>query len=563
MSGGGTPRMLRSLQWALVAVGVLLRLRQYLHARPVWLDEAMLLSNILGRSFGDLLQPLDSDQTAPVPFLWAVRLCAVLGGTDERVLRLVPFLAGVGLLVAVLCVARRLLAPGAATLAVLLVALSPMLIYFANEVKPYGVDACAFALLALLTARLAERPDLRDRWAALLAVGAVVAVSSATAPFMLAGVGAALVLAPEVRRAPAAVAWLAAMALLWGGAFAAEYLLVYRAASGSAYMQRFWTPYFLSPTLPGLAGKAVAAAVEGMESWFLAPGGGWRAVVAGALVLPLGLGAWTLARGRGVWAVALMLVPVFGALAASVVRAYPVAPRLLLFVVPGLAVLLAAGTEAVCAWLTRRWPVAWLAAAGVGLAFLPGLDAARQLAEPYEREATRPLVERFRREHAPGAAIYVFGRGMPAWLFYSTDWRAPDLARVRERIALVSSTGAAFRNAASRGRPVAAEGDTLRFAVGDWRELVGVPTGTGPDSLGIPSPAPDSGWADNEARRLHEAGGPEAWVLLSSFQPMVPDQLDAALTRRGGVRALREERPGAVLMRWTFPAAPEASPAAP
>ena len=113
-------------------------------------------------------------------------------------------------------------------------------------------------------------------------------------------------------------------------------------------------------------------------------------------------------------------------------------------------------------------------------------------------------------------------------------------------------------------RPLAEAGaDALRFAVGDWRELVGVPTGTGPDSLGIPSPAPDSGWADNEARRLHEAGGPEAWVLLSSFQPMVPDQLDAALTRRGGVRALREERPGAVLMRWTFPAAPEASPAAP
>ncbi len=563
MSGGETPRPLRALQWALVAAGVLLRLRQYLHARPVWLDEAMLLSNILGRSFGGLLHPLESDQTAPVPFLWAVRLCAVLGGTDERVLRLVPLLAGLGLLVATVCVARRLLTPGAATLAVLLVSFSPMLIYYANEVKPYGVDACAGAVLALLTVRLVERPGDRGRWAGLLLVGGVVALSSATAPFMLAGVGAALVLAPEVRRAPGAPAWLGGMALLWGGAFAAEYLLVYGAASGSAYMQRYWTPYFLSPALPDLGGKVVTATVEGMESWFLALGGGWRAVVAGALVLPLGLGAWTLARGRGAWAVALLLVPVLGAVAASVIRAYPVAPRLLLFAVPGLALLIAAGAEAVTVWLTRRWPVAWLAAAGVALAFLPGLDAARQIAEPLEREATRPLVERFRREHAPGAAIYVFGRGIPAWLFYTTDWRSPDLARVRGRIALVSSTGPAFRNAPSRGRAVAMEGDSLRYAVGDWTELVGVPTGTGPDSLGIPSPAPDPGWADNEARRLHEAGGPEAWVLLSSFQPMVPAQLDSALTRRGGTRLLREERPGAVLMRWSFAAAAPLSPAAP
>ena len=562
MSDGATPRPLRAIQWVLVALGLLLRLRQYLHARPVWLDEAMLLSNILGRSFGDLLRPLESDQTAPVPFLWAVRLCAVLGGTDERVLRLVPFLAGVGLLFAVLFAARRLLAPGAATVALLLVALSPMLIYFANEVKPYGVDACAFAALALLTARLVEQPGDRGRRAALLAGGGVVALASAPAPFMLAGVGAARVLAPAVRRAPGAPAWLAAMALLWGGAFAAEYVLVYRAASGSAYMQRFWTPYFLSPALPGLGGKVVTATVEGMESWFLALGGGWRAVVAGLLVLPLGLGAWALARRPGPWAVALLLVPVFGAVAASVVRAYPVAPRLLLFAVPGLALLIAAGTEVVTAWLSRHWPVAWLAAAGVALAFLPGLDAARQLVQPYEREATRSLIARFREQHAPGAAIYVFARGIPAWLFYSTDWRTPDLGRVRERIAVVSSTGPAFRNAPSRGRAVVMEGDSLRYAAGDWTELVGVPTGTGPDSLGIPSPAPDSGWADNEARRLQEAGGPEAWVLLSSFQPMVPDQLEAALARRGGTRSLREDRPGAVLMRWTFPA-PAVSPVAP
>ena len=51
-----------ALQWCAVIVGILLRLRQYLHARPLWLDEAMLANNILARPFTSLLQPLGRDR---------------------------------------------------------------------------------------------------------------------------------------------------------------------------------------------------------------------------------------------------------------------------------------------------------------------------------------------------------------------------------------------------------------------------------------------------------------------------------------------------------------------
>lgn len=545
-------RHARTAQWVAAALGVLLRLRQYLHGRPVWLDEAMLLNNILGRSFAELLAPLESDQTAPVPFLWAVKACASLLGTDERALRLAPCLGGIALLIVVVLLARRALPPWPAAVAVLLTALSPMLIYYANEVKPYGLDALWLALVSLLVLRLAERPEDRGRWVALLLTGTWVALASSPAPFVLAAVGLALVLTPGVRRAAGAWGWLAAMGLLWGVAFGAEYLLVYRAASDSAYMQRFWLPFFLSPALPGLLAKADTALTLALQQWLLASGGGWRVLVAYGLLLPMAVGVVWLARHRGAGLVVLLLLPLALALLASTVQAYPAAPRLLLFGLPGLILALAAGAGAIADWLGRRWPVGWLAAGAAALAFLPGLDAARMVLEPYEREALAPLIARARAEHQPGAAIYVFGRSVPAWVFYTTDWHAPDLQRVHGHSGMVSSTGVAFRHAASRGHRVTNEGDDLVFAYRDWRELIGVPTGTGPDSNGVNAAQPDPGWAENEARRLQAAGSAEAWVVMSSFIAGAPDLLDSALTARGGRRVFREDRSGAVLSRWEF-----------
>ena len=41
----------------ILVAGVLLRLRQYLTGRSLWLDEAMLALNIVNRNYGELFQP--------------------------------------------------------------------------------------------------------------------------------------------------------------------------------------------------------------------------------------------------------------------------------------------------------------------------------------------------------------------------------------------------------------------------------------------------------------------------------------------------------------------------
>ena len=79
-----------SLTWERIAIaillvlGVVLRIRQYLAGRSLWVDEAMLALNIVNRGFAGMFMPLDYDQGAPIGFLLVEKIFApdqiVLGG---------------------------------------------------------------------------------------------------------------------------------------------------------------------------------------------------------------------------------------------------------------------------------------------------------------------------------------------------------------------------------------------------------------------------------------------------------------------------------------------------
>ncbi|MCI0553542.1 MAG: hypothetical protein L0287_21560, partial [Anaerolineae bacterium] len=79
----------------ILLAGFLLRLRQYLTGRSLWLDEAMLALNIVNRDFIDLFKPLDYDQGAPIGFLLFEKTFSLILGRNEFSLRLFPFLVGV------------------------------------------------------------------------------------------------------------------------------------------------------------------------------------------------------------------------------------------------------------------------------------------------------------------------------------------------------------------------------------------------------------------------------------------------------------------------------------
>jgi 4-amino-4-deoxy-L-arabinose transferase-like glycosyltransferase len=428
---GGAPTLAVA---ALVLVGVALRLRLFLDARALWLDEAMLALNVAVRSYTELLRPLAWTQSAPPLYLWLERAAVEAFGVGEQPLRVVALVAGVLLLPLLWLVARALLGRAGALVALAVAALSPQLVRYANEVKPYSSDACVTLVLLALALVVLRRPADRWGWVTLVVVGAVTIYLSTTAVFVLAGVGAALVASADVRRSPRAVGWLAGAAAVWGAAFVALYVGVLRAVATHETMRLFFLDAFLDPRSPHFREFATNA----LRGWLPGP------FVNGDVMHPpyttptvallLAVGVVAIARQRGLWAVCLTCVPLLAALVASAVGQYPVVMRTMTFGAPLLIVLATAGLAAIATGLAARLLEPWRrAVAPVAAAAILVPAAAWSVATaraPWRYEDVRPAAARLARPDAAGIPLYIGWGAGPVWAFYTTDWSAPDTARL-------------------------------------------------------------------------------------------------------------------------------------
>lgn len=549
-----TPRLRLTLAGALVA-GAALRIGTYLARPSLFLDEAMLALNLGTRTYGRLIPPLDYDQTAPVPFLWAVKLTTALAGMNELALRLLPLLAGLATLFVAWRVAARVLPPAAAVLAVWTVATAPTLIQYGAMTKPYVIDALvAFLVLAPALAVL-EQPGDGGAWRRLTIWGLVGVLCSFPSVFVLAAVGAGLVASSRVRRERAALLRLGAAAGVWAATFLALYVTVYRPAAVGSYVQRYWEATFLTPRtlVPGGGGWSVLARalLQVLAQRPLPP----LTVLCFALILVAGAVA-VIAR-RGVPLGLMLIGPMATLLAASTARGYPVAARLLLFTTPGVVLLIAWAFAAA----RERWPT------GVGGVAVPGLAVALPLTlltvaitHPFRTQDTRLAVRELERRTARGEPVYVISPAIPNWAYYTTNWSAPDTVYLRWVNALAGVNGTAFSNAPSRGRPVGrAEGAELEFRRDGRLELLGLPPGMRRIQVGGGTRSertrPDSGWAAREAERIRAAARPVAWVFVAGAYGGMDQDLLAAVRAASGVSEIEVVSRGTGIYRFRFPPA--------
>ena len=178
---------------ALMCLGLVLRLTRYLLRFPLWEDEAMLSANFIDRGFAGLLQPLHYCQVAPVLFLWGQLAITRLLGFNEYVLRLIPFLCGLGSLLLFRHVAGRLLQGVSLVLAVGLFAVAYPMTRYAAEAKPYGCDLFIALAFFAMTIEWLRRPD-QTRWLWRLAALVVPAIGYSF-PTIFIGGGVSLVVA--------------------------------------------------------------------------------------------------------------------------------------------------------------------------------------------------------------------------------------------------------------------------------------------------------------------------------------------------------------------------------
>jgi hypothetical protein len=545
------------LAGVLFAFGALARLVGFLQNASLSGDEAMLGLNVGRRTFLRLLQPLDYGQVATVPFLWAERLLVLLGGVSSLSLRVVPLLAGVGLLWALYRLAAEFAGPAEAVVALAVAATAFPLIRYSVEVKPYIVDAFVGTVLVWIGVRLAKNLDNRRDWLGLGLGGATGVLVSTPALLVCCAVAGGLAVTAFRLRKRKALIGLCAILASWMTIFGVTYTTWYAQNARAPYMRDFWgqailrfgTPHLLSRSWLGLEETACTLNC-------------WRGLVdLSPMLLLLALaGVVLIWRRRGLDYAILLAGPLAAAFAASVLGQYPIAARLVLYAAPLLAIMIAIGLVAVAGRIEGAWPrlrARWLVTGFL----LPSLilTAVLTFAPPADwgirGMEVRPLAEDFRLR-SDGEPIYVFARVAPPWVFHTTDWSRPDTTRLAWLARMAGPGGPGFVNGASRGRRAPGDGDSLVYRYGGRVELFGTPSGSqGRMGTGYTPPVPDPGWAETEARRIRGVARPYAWMVMSDFAHPGLDERLALLTavnHAGGEVVYTKETADAVLYRLRF-----------
>ncbi len=396
-----------------MVLGTVLRLREYLFDRSLWRDEASLVFNLQHRGLTGFAKPFVFNQAAPPGFYVGEHVVADALGRSELAYRLIPLMAGIGALVVLLVLVRRELdaRTGLITLALCTAAVS--LTEYSNEVKQYTIDLLV-ALLLVVATSVAVRARL-DRRSALVVAGAgmVACWFSHTTVFVLVGCGAVLAWSPIRDRDLTRLKRVAAIGTSWVASWATFYFVLAREISDNSFFRRTLPDAFLP--LPPHNSVGFHRWAQGWSSIVSMLTGRPSATLILTLLMALGV-VWLWRQGRqGV--IAIVALPYGAAVTASAFYQYPAVERWMLFILPGLAVFVAAGIVAIADWLRPRTPL--LATATVIV--IPGLIMSGVLSlfdRPTTIEEMRPLAARMASEIRPGDSAYATVISEPAFDYY-------------------------------------------------------------------------------------------------------------------------------------------------
>jgi hypothetical protein len=400
-----------TILWGFTAVGIVLRLRQYLSGRSLWLDECLLALNILQRSPTELLKPLDYHQGAPLGFLMLEKTVTLLLGSSELALRLVPFLAGILSLILFAVVARRFLTPAAASMGVLMFAVSDPLIYYSAEAKQYSSDVAVAILLILLATWICERPGTLAQILMVSVSGALALWFAQPVVFILAAVWLSW-LWDSVSRLGRSGAWLLSIpAILWAVSLLIFYIFSLRGLSHDTMLLDYWQDAFAP--FPRLSLGVLRWYSDSFFGMFSDPVGLSLTGIAGVALVAGLIELYSENRGRFI----LLLAPFPLTLIASALHRYPFRGRLLLFLVPSLILLIAYGLERIQA--RTRGTVPYLSFLLIGfLLFQPVLDAGLHFRSPRTKEEIKPALQYLGEHQKNGDVLYIYYSSVHPFQYY-------------------------------------------------------------------------------------------------------------------------------------------------
>lgn len=402
--------------WALILLGVLFRVIQYLSARPLWVDEAMLVMNLVSRPISGLFRPLDYEQQAPIGFLLIEKILIIFFGNDELVLRLFPLAASIASLGAMAMLVLDIMPPPFAFLSLLFFSFSAPLIYYASEVKPYALDLTIGVFLSALSARIfiTDRTKTSRALVAIFVVGAVGLWFSQAIAFILAAIGTVGMVSSARKRDMRMVCVWVGISAGWLASF-----LIQESITLQAFLDRYkevLSEYYVP--FPPRSFDDLGWYTDSIAKLFRNPGG--------IDVWPLGvvtfiLGTWYLVRTKPKL-LTLLLLPAVLAFVVSTFRYYPFGGRFLLFFVPSLLIIMTYGLLYIWRW---SWHGSWMSMRVLSALLIAGLvinisyRGFYRLQHPIRFEVITPLLKYYVAYRQPGDMLYLYYASAYAFSYYA------------------------------------------------------------------------------------------------------------------------------------------------
>ncbi len=327
-----------------LCVGIAVRVRVVQLSGGLLRDDASLATSIVPRDEWELLRkPLFDDQVAPVGYLLLTKELVRWLGDGETVLRMPALVASILTLVIYIILGRQVLPVRGQVIGLVLMALSGPLISFAGRVKPYSSDVLVAVILLSAAIWAMRRPPTFGSYATLGILGVFGVVFSLPAVFMLGAIGLALIARSTVAgRLRESIGWVV-VASLWLAVFLALYMRFPRSGPNDVRVNWYSTADTFAPFPP----RSIAQIKWYNDQFFKL----FQMVVglsSGELAAVLFLfGAYMIATRLGRPVLGMFIMPLILALAASALKKYPFADRLLLFSCPLLVTLIAAGIAGV------------------------------------------------------------------------------------------------------------------------------------------------------------------------------------------------------------------------
>jgi hypothetical protein len=314
-------------------------------------DEINVIVSIVERPYATLHPPLEYLQSAPVGWLWMEKALTDLFGSSEMVLRAPALIATPVALVLAAFLARRMLPPVGALVAVLFLATNYYVGYYAYDAKPYSLDmVCSVALVltGLAARRISAEGSLVRRSAGTIGFWTVAAIASwFSFPAVFCTAAIALVLGVErLIRGWRAGGWRPALraglaftagAIPWFVVVAFDYVYALGPTAGNSFVFKYFASAFPAPGLRNHL-EWLGLALFKFGGTPLSPGAQWIAifVVIGAVVLLFRRTADTL----------VLIAPLLIGFVLAFARIYPMTDRLAMYALP-IAALTALGFTAV------------------------------------------------------------------------------------------------------------------------------------------------------------------------------------------------------------------------